>query len=227
MSIFERTELLIGKSGIEKLNNSHVAVFGCGGVGGYVCEMLARAGVGTLTIVDFDVVSESNINRQIIALHSTVGKPKVEVLKNRLLDINPNLIVNCYPTKYDESTKNTLLNQKYDYVVDAIDMVKNKIDLIETCHKLNLKIVSAMGAGNRFDVPNFEVCNIFKTYNDGLAKVLRKQLKNTEIKEHNVVFSKSQATPNGRVVGSISYYPPMCGCVIAGFVINELLNKKN
>ncbi len=223
MSFTERTELLIGKEGLKKLNNSHIAVFGVGGVGGYACEMLVRAGVGEITIVDFDTVSSSNINRQIIALNSTVGKLKVDVLKDRLLDINPNLIVHSYPVKYDEKTKNDLLNVNYTYVIDAIDMVTNKIDLIKSCHNLNLNIVSAMGAGNRVDIPNFEVTDIYKTYNDGLAKVLRKKLKEAQIKHHNVVFTKSLANPNGNIVGSISYYPSMCGCVLAGFVINEIL----
>lgn len=226
MKIFDRTELLIGKQNLEKLNNSHVAVFGVGGVGGYVCEMLVRAGVGELTIVDFDVVSETNINRQIIALHSTIGKLKVDVFKERLLDINPNLKLHVYPVKFGEDTSNQLLSGNYDYVVDAIDMVPNKLILIENCHKLNLNIISAMGAGNRFDLPNFEVSDIFKTYNDGLAKVLRKRLKNIGIKQHKVVFTKSIAMPNGNVVGSVSYYSSMCGCVIAGYVVNQLINLK-
>lgn len=223
MSFTERTELLIGENGLQKLNNCHVAVFGVGGVGGYTCEMLARAGVGELTIIDFDVVSKSNINRQIIALNSTIGKLKVDVFKNRLLDINPNLKVNALPIKFDETTIDTIFSKNYDYVVDAIDIVTNKITLIETCHNRNIKIVSAMGAGNRCDIPNFEVADIYKTYNDGLAKVLRKKLKELGIQKHTVVFTKIQATPNGNVVGSISYYPSMCGCVLAGFIINELL----
>lgn len=223
MAIFDRTELLIGSQGLAKLNKSHVAVFGVGGVGGYVCEMLVRAGVGEITIIDFDVVSETNINRQIIALHSTVGKLKVDVFKTRLLDINPNLKINTYATKYDETTSSSLLNANYNYVVDAIDMVSSKVHLIEACHNKNLNIISAMGAGNRFDLPNFEVSDIFKTYNDGLAKVIRKKLKEKGINKHKVVFTNSSATPNGSVIGSISYYPSMCGCVIAGYVINELL----
>lgn len=223
MSFTERTELLIGNDGVKKLNSSHVAVFGVGGVGGYVCEMLARAGVGELTIIDFDVVSESNINRQIIALNSTIGKLKVDVLKERLLDINPNIKINCYPIRFNEESAEQIFSDNFDYVVDAIDIVTNKITLIATCHSKNIKIISAMGAGNRCDIPNFEVADIYKTYNDGLAKVLRKKLRELGVLKHNVVFTKNQATPNGNVVGSISYYPSMCGCVLAGFVINELL----
>lgn len=223
MSIFERTELLVGEEGIKKLNNCHVAVFGVGGVGGYVCEMLVRAGVGEISIIDFDVVSETNINRQIIALHSTVGKLKVDVLKERLLDINPLVKIHAFPVRFDEQSKNELLSFKYDFVVDAIDNVTNKICLIQNCHIKNLKIVSAMGAGNRYDIPEFKVCDIYKTYNDGLAKVLRKKLKNIGVNKHNVVFAVSKANPCGDTVGSISYYPSMCGCVIAGYVVNELL----
>ncbi len=223
MSFAERTELLIGTDGLMKLNNSHVAVFGVGGVGGYVCEMLVRAGVGEITIIDFDVVSKSNINRQIIALNSTVGKLKVDVLKERLLDINPNLKIKAVPLKFSEENKEEIFSDKFDYVVDAIDIVTNKITLIETCHNKNIKIVSAMGAGNRCDIPSFEVADIYKTYNDGLAKIMRKKLRELNIEKHNVVFTKNPATPNGDVVGSISYYPSMCGCVLAGFVINELI----
>ena len=223
MSFAERTELLIGNDGLMKLNNSHVAVFGVGGVGGYVCEMLVRAGVGEITIIDFDVVSKSNINRQIIALNSTVGKLKVDVLKERLLDINPNLKIKTVPLKFSEENKEEIFSDKFDYVVDAIDIVTNKITLIETCHNKNIKIVSAMGAGNRCDIPSFEVADIYKTYNDGLAKIMRKKLRELNIEKHNVVFTKNPATPNGDVVGSISYYPSMCGCVLAGFVINELI----
>ena len=223
MSFTERTELLIGKEGVEKLNSCHVAIFGVGGVGGYTCEMLARAGVGELTIIDFDVVSTSNINRQIIALNSTVGRLKVDVLKERLLDINPNLKVNALPVKFGEDTINEVFKTDFDYVVDAIDMVSNKVTLIKTCHDKNINIISAMGAGNRCVIPQFEVADIYKTYNDGLAKVLRKKLRELGVEKHTVVFTKNIPIPNADVVGSISYYPSMCGCVLAGYVINELL----
>lgn len=223
MSIFERTSLLIGENGLEKLNNSHVAVFGVGGVGGYTLEMLVRAGVGEITIVDFDTVSESNINRQIIALASTVGKLKVDVFKERLMDINPELKINVYPIKFCESTTDQIFTHKFDYVVDAIDDVSNKVLLIKTCIDKNVKIVSAMGAGNRCDVPQFEVSDIFKTYNDGLAKVMRKKLKELGIEKHTVVFTKTPRQVNSNVVGSISYYPSMCGCVLSAYVIGKLI----
>ncbi len=223
MSFTERTELLIGKEGLQKLNNSHVAIFGVGGVGGYTCEMIARAGVGEITIIDFDVVSKSNINRQIIALNSTVGKLKVDVLKERLLDINPDLKVNALPIRFSEDTINDVFSLKFDYVVDAIDIVTNKITLIKTCHEKGINIISAMGAGNRCDIPEFQVADIYKTYNDGLAKVMRKKLRELGINKHKVVFTKSLPVPGAEVVGSISYYPSMCGCVLASYVINELI----
>ncbi len=223
MSFTERTEILIGKQGIEKLQSSHIAVFGVGGVGGYTCEMLVRAGIGEITIIDFDTVAMSNINRQIVALTSTVGKLKVDVFKSRLLDINPNLIVNVFPIKFCEDNIDLIFNKHYDYVVDAIDDLDNKILLIKTCHDKNIEIVSAMGAGNRCDIPAFGVADVYKTYNDGLAKLIRKRLRSVGVEKHNVVFTKSVSQPKSHIVGSISYYPPMCGCTLSAFVINELL----
>lgn len=225
MSIFERTSQLIGEHNIEKLNNSHVAVFGVGGVGGHTVEFLVRTGVGEVTIVDFDTVSESNINRQIIALHSTVGKLKVDVFKDRLLDINPNLKINVFPIKFCGESIHQIFSKNFDYVVDAIDDVSNKVLLIQTCKEKNIPIVSAMGAGNRCDIPNFQVEDIFKTYNDGLAKVMRKRLRDVGIDKHTVVFTKSISKPAGNVVGSIAYYPSMCGCVLSAYVINQLIGE--
>lgn len=219
----ERTELLIGKEGVNKLQNSHVAVFGVGGVGGYTAEMLVRAGVGEITIVDFDVVDVTNLNRQIIALNSTIGRNKVDVMKERLLDINPNLKVNAINNKYTIDNREEFFKSKYDYVVDAIDMVTSKVDLIKYCHTHDIEIISAMGAGNRYQVPEFKVVDIFKTYNDGLAKIIRKKLREEGVTKHQVAFTENEATPNGAVIGSISYYPAMCGCVIAGQVINQLI----
>jgi len=219
----ERTELLIGKEKLSKLNNSHVAVFGVGGVGGYVAEMLVRAGVGEITIIDFDKVDITNLNRQIIALNSTVGKQKVEVMKDRLLDINPNLKITVFNEKYLPDNHDMFFTKKYDYVVDAIDMVSSKVDLIKYCHEHNIEIISAMGAGNRYTVPDFKVVDIFSTFNDGLAKVIRKKLREEGILKHKVAFTENIANPNGEVIGSISYYPAMCGCVIAGYVVNELI----
>lgn len=221
--MFARTEILIGKDNLEKLRNSHVAVFGVGGVGGYVAEMLVRAGVGSITIIDFDKVDVTNINRQIIALHSTVGKYKVDVMKERLLDINPSCNITIFKEKYLPENRDMFFKNKFDYVVDAIDMVTSKVDLIKHCHDLNLNIISAMGAGNRYNVPEFKVVDIFKTFNDGLAKIVRKKLKELGVLKHQVAFTENVANPSQDVIGSISYYPSMCGCVIAGHVVNELI----
>ena len=222
MDFLKRTELLIGNDGLKKLNKANIILFGCGGVGGYVAEMLVRSGIGEITIVDFDKVDVTNINRQIIALNSTKGKNKVDVLKERLLDINPNCKVTAVCDRYKKGCN--ILNNSYSYVIDAIDSVTDKINLICESHSLNLNIVSAMGAGNRCDIPEFVVEDIFKTYNDGLAKIVRKKLRENNIKKHTVVFTKSLPIQNSEnIIGSISYYPAMCGCVISSFVINELL----
>ena len=220
-----RTKLLIGNTACEKLKNANVIVFGVGGVGGYVVECLARAGVGNITIVDFDTVDITNINRQIIALNSTVGKPKVEVMHSRIKDINPNAQVEAINLKYCKDTYDKFDLKKYDFVVDAIDIVTDKIELIVRAHKANVNIVSACGAGNRYDVPNFVVEDIYKTYNDGLAKVLRKKLREMGIDKHTVVYTKSKPTFKSDVVGSISYYPAMCGAVMAGYIVNKLIGE--
>ncbi len=220
-----KTELLIGNNGVSKLKNANIIIFGIGGVGGYTCEMLVRAGIGNLTIVDFDKVDITNINRQIIALNSNVGEFKVNAMQKRILDINSAINLKIVNTRVCAENVKELLNSNYDYVIDAIDSVTDKINLIVTAKELGLNIISAMGAGNRIQIPQFEVCDLYKTYNDGLAKVLRKKLKEKGINKHLVVFSKNQATPCGDQIGSISYYPAMCGCVLASYVINELLNK--
>lgn len=222
MSFLDRTELLVGKSGIEKLNKSNIILFGCGGVGGYIAEMLVRSGVGSITIVDFDKVDITNINRQIIALHSTVGKSKVLVLKDRLLDINPDCKVTAVCDRYTAGSE--LLNEKYDYVIDAIDSVSDKVALILDANARKYKIISAMGAGNRCDIPTFQVVDIYKTYNDGLSKIIRKKLRENGINHHKVVFTSSLPVDHdGTTIGSVAYYPAMCGCVLAGYVINDII----
>lgn len=225
MDFLDRTKLLIGEDNLDKLKSSKVIIFGIGGVGGHTAEMLVRSGVGSITIVDFDIVDKSNINRQIIALHSTIGEPKVEVMKKRLLDINPDLKINAMQNKVNSENIGIFSLQEYDYVIDAIDIVTDKISLIKECHSLGVKCISAMGAGNRYTVPEFECCDIFKTHNDGLAKIMRKKLKEEGILSHEVVFTSQDAVSNGRVVGSISFYPAMCGCCMAGKVINDLISK--
>lgn len=225
MRIFDRTQLLLGSENLQKLNNSNVIIFGIGGVGGYTAEMLVRAGVGNITIVDFDVVDETNINRQIIAVNSTIGRNKVDVMQERLLDINPLLNIKAINDKVCAENISKFDLQRFDYVIDAIDIVSDKIALIKECHKVGVCSISAMGAGNRYCVPQFTYTDIFKTHNDGLAKILRKKLKEEGITSHDVVFTSQDAENNGRVIGSISYYPAMCGCQIAAVIVNKIISR--
>ncbi|WP_195937748.1 tRNA threonylcarbamoyladenosine dehydratase [Romboutsia sp. 1001713B170131_170501_G6] len=228
-----RTGLIIGQEGIEKLKNSNVIVFGVGGVGSFAAEAIARAGVGNLTIVDFDDVDVTNINRQLPALHSTVGRDKVDVMKERILDINPDINIKAIKSLYNEETSEELLNEKYDYVVDAIDMVSSKIHLIETCKKKGLEIISSMGMGNKLDPTKIVVTDVHKTTMCPLAKVMRKELRDRKIKKLKVVFSTEKPRElkekimNGKKVtpGSISFVPSVGGLVIASVVINDLINK--
>lgn len=228
-----RTSFLVGDDGIEKLNNSNVIVFGVGGVGSFTVEALARAGVGNLTIVDFDDVDITNINRQIPALHSTVGKYKVDVMEDRILDINPNINIKKIRSLYNKDTSDEILTERYDYVVDAIDMVSSKIHLIETCEKKGLKIISSMGMGNKLDPTKIVVTDIHKTSTCPLAKVMRKELRDRGIKKLKVVYSTEQPIElkkkvmNGRKVtpGSVSFVPSVGGLIIASVIVNELLEQ--
>ena len=229
-----RTGLIIGDEGINKLKNSNVIVFGVGGVGSFAAEAIARAGVGNLTIVDFDDVDITNINRQLPALHSTVGKYKVEVMKDRILDINPDINIKAIREVYNKYTSESILCENYDYVVDAIDMVTSKIHLIETCKNKGLEIISSMGMGNKLDPTKIEVTDIHKTTICPLARVMRKELKDRKIKKLKVVYSTEQPKElkkkilNGKKVtpGSVSFVPSVGGLIIASVVINDLLNKK-
>lgn len=223
----QRTEILIGENGVKTLSQKSVLIVGVGGVGGYVCEMLARCGVGRLTLVDFDKVDITNINRQIVALHSTVGQNKVEAIKTRIHDINPNIEITAICQKISSENIEKILSKKFDFVVDAIDDVENKILLIKTCQDKGLRLVCALGSGNRFTIPKFEVVDISKTENDGLAKKIRLGLRRLGINHQTVVYSKQdRVKTDTTTIGSISYFPAMCGCVIAGFVINSLLEEK-
>ena len=224
--MFSREIGLIGEDNFKKLQNSKVAVIGVGGVGGYVCHMLARAGVGRITIVDFDKVDETNINRQVVANAKTVGKLKTDVMKKQILDINPQCKVTVFANRLDAEFAQKLFEQKFDYIVDAIDSVADKVDLICESIKREIPIVSAMGAGNRKDIPQFKVCDIYKTFNDGLAKVMRKKLREKGVKKLDVVTCDTPAQKIDKkknAVGSISYYPAMCGCVLGAFVINQII----
>lgn len=228
-----RTGLIIGNEGIEKLRNSNVIIFGVGGVGSFAAEAIARAGVGNMTIVDFDNVDITNINRQLPALHSTVGKYKVEVMKERILDINPDINIKAIRDVYNKDTSDKILTENYDYVVDAIDMVTSKIHLIETCKSKGLEIISSMGMGNKLDPTKIVVTDIHKTSMCPLAKVMRKELKDRKIKKLKVVYSTEQPQKlrkkimNGKKVtpGSTSFVPSVGGLMIASVVINDLLNK--
>lgn len=230
---FSRTALLIGEESIEKLKKMRVAVFGVGGVGGFVVEALARAGVGNLDLVDNDRVSLTNLNRQIIALHSTIGKSKVQVAKARAMDINPEINVKVYETFYLPETADQFDFTQYDYVVDAIDTVSGKLMLVEQAHRVKTPIISAMGAGNKLDATAFEVADISKTSVCPLAKVMRRELKKRGIYHLKVVYSKEQPlTPEQSeetkgstkrpVPGSISFVPSVVGLILAGEVIKDL-----
>ena len=228
----QRTEMLLGYDGVENLKNSKVAVFGVGGVGGYTAEALARSGVGSIDLYDSDRVSLSNINRQIAALHSTVGKYKADVIKERILDINGCAEVNAYKVFYLPENADDYPLDKYDYVVDAIDTVSAKIELICRCNKMGVPIISAMGAGNKLDPTAFKVADIYSTKMCPLAKVMRRELKSRDIKSLKVVYSEEKAKKpeiqlydsenNKPVPGSVSFVPSVAGLIIAGEVIKDL-----
>ena len=233
---FSRTELLFGRDAMEKLSKSRVAVFGVGGVGGYTVEALARSGVGSLDLIDNDVVSASNINRQIIALNSTVGRPKVEVAKERVLDINPNCNVRTHQIFYMPETESQFDLSCYDYIVDAIDTVTGKIALIVNAKAANVPIISSMGAGNKLDPTMFEVADIYKTSVCPLAKVMRYELKKRDIKNLKVVYSKEPAkklvadsADNGsasrNAPASCAFVPSVVGLIIGGEVIKDLIKN--
>ena len=226
---FERTALLLGKASVERLARKRVAVFGVGGVGGFVCEGLVRAGIGAIDIVDKDIVAISNINRQLIALHSTVGKNKVDVLEERLKDINKDLIIKKYKCFFLPETSDTFDFREYDYVVDAIDTVTGKIELILKAKEAGVPIISAMGAGNKLDPTAFQVSDIYKTSVCPLARVMRRELKKRGVEKLKVVYSKEepikpQFEEGEEVVpGSVSFVPPALGLIIAGEIVKDLI----
>ena len=226
-----RARMLLGESAMEKLKNSHVAVFGLGGVGSWCAEALARSGIGTLTLIDSDCVSESNINRQSIALYSSIGKPKAEVLSERLLDINPELRVKPIVGLYEAADRERFFSD-YDYVVDAIDLVSCKTDLIITCLERGIPIISALGTGNKADASQLRIADISKTSGCALARVMRKELRNRGINHHQVVFSPEEpmeaeqleAPPPGRrsIPGSLVWVPATAGLLLCQHVVTEL-----
>lgn len=222
---FSRTVRLIGEESVRKLFSSRVILFGVGGVGSFTAEALCRAGVGHITLVDGDTVAESNLNRQLVALTSTIGQSKAEVMKARMLDINPDIDARALTLFYDASTANQIDLSQFDYMVDAIDSVTSKLLLIDRCHALNVPSISCMGAGNKLDPTQFEVADISKTSVCPLARVMRRELKNRGILHHKVVYSKEPPfNPSGeRTPASISFVPSAAGLVLAGEVIRDLI----
>ena len=231
---FSRTEMLIGKDGINKLQKAKVAIFGIGGVGSFVVEGLVRSGIENFVLIDNDCVSISNINRQIIATHKTIGKPKVEVAKERILEINPNAKVEIYNEFFLPQSKD-LFDKEFSYVIDAIDTVTSKIELIIRAKELKVPIISCMGTGNKLDPTKFEITDIYKTTICPLAKIMRKELKKRKIDNLKVLYSKElpivkqqenqkeEITIEKRIPGSISFVPSVAGLIIAGEVIKDIL----
>ncbi len=248
---FSRTELLLGREALEKLKNSKVAVFGLGGVGSFTVEALARTAVGSFVLVDDDCVCVTNINRQLIATRNTIGRPKVEVSKERILSINPHAHVETFQEFYSSETAERLLKADYDYIVDAIDTVSAKIDLIVRAKNMGIPIISSMGAGNKVRPEMLEVADIYSTSVDPLAKVMRKELRNRGIENLKVVYSKEQpikpvetetsscsmncVCPKGttrrctyrrQIPGSVAFVPSVAGLIIAAEVIKDLINYR-
>ena len=225
---FERTELLIGKDSVEKLNNSKIAIFGIGGVGSFVVEALARAGIGAFILVDKDKVDVTNINRQIIATHKTIGISKVDVAKERILSINPNAKIKTYK-KFFVKDSADLFDSDISYVVDAVDNVTAKIELVVRANKYNVPIISCMGTGNKLDPIKFEISDIYKTSVCPLARVMRKELKKRGIDKLKVLYSKEEPKKiilkkdEKKVPASISFVPSVAGLIIAGEVIKDII----
>lgn len=228
---FSRTELLITEEKANLLKNKRVAIFGVGGVGGYIAEALARCGIGNIDLIDGDKVNATNINRQIIALTSTIGKPKVEVMRDRILDINPQANVKTYEVFYNKENSNTFNFKDYDYIADAIDMISAKLDLIVNAKTSGTPIISAMGAGNKLDPTMFQVSDIYETEICPLARVMRKELRKRNIDSLKVVYSKEESAKSitfeegitKPISGSISFVPSVMGLIMAGEIIKDLI----
>ena len=247
---FSRTELLLGKEAMEKLKNAKVAVFGIGGVGGYVCEALVRSGVGAFDLIDDDKVCLTNLNRQIIATRKTIGKYKTDVMKDRILEINPDARVEVHKCFFLPENADEFPFEEYDYIVDAVDTVTAKISLVMKAQEMNVPIISSMGAGNKLDASQFRVADIYKTKVCPLAKVMRRELKKRGVKKLKVVYSEEQPTrpvedmaiscrtncicPPGAahkcterrdIPGSVGFVPSVAGLIIAGEVVKDLAAK--
>ena len=247
---FSRSELLIGKEGIEKLHKSRVAVFGIGGVGGYTVDALVRSGVEQIDLIDDDKVCLTNLNRQLIATRKTVGKDKVDIMRERILEINPKVTVNVYKTFFLPENADTFPFEEYDYVVDAVDTVTAKISLVMKCQETGTPIISCMGAGNKMDASAFKVADIYKTKVCPLAKVMRRELKKRGVKKLKVVYSEEQpiqpiedmsiscrancicppgakhkCTERRAIPGSVAFVPSVVGLIIAGEVVKDIAGK--
>ena len=229
---FLREKMLLGEDALTKLYNSHVAVFGLGGVGSWCAEALARSGVGRITLVDQDTVSATNLNRQLCALHSTIGRPKAAVMAERLKDINPDIAADPLVDRYEASSRDRFFKARFDYIIDAIDLVACKLDLIQTAKTLEMPIISALGTGNKTDQSLLEVTDISKTKDCPFARVVRKELRHLGINHHMVVYSPEPALepyqeeepPPGRrsVPGSLVWVPASAGMMLAGYVVMKL-----
>lgn len=219
---FARTELLIKKEGIQKLQAAKVAIFGIGGVGSFVCEGLVRAGIGSFVLIDNDKVCLSNLNRQIIATRKTIGEFKVDVMKNRILEINPEAKVEVFKEFYMPNSKTNIINQDLSYVIDCVDTVTAKIEIIMQCKRLNINTISAMGTGNKLDPTKFKITDIYKTNVCPLAKVMRKELRKRNIDNLKVLYSEEEPIKN-QIPGSISFVPSVAGLIIAGEVVRDII----
>ena len=219
----ERTEKLIGKKAIKKLEDSKIIIYGIGGVGSYIVEGLVRAGIGNLVLVDPDNISVTNINRQIHSNIKTVGKSKIEVMKERILEINPKANVEIYNPKKLEFKEENLIDDSFSYVIDAVDTVKTKISIIEKAKTIGIPVISAMGTGNKLEANKFEIADIYKTDVCPLARTMKKELRKRNIKDVKVVYSKEETIIKEKTPASISYVPAICGMIIAGEVIKDIL----
>lgn len=224
---FQRTKMLIGSEGLHTLAHCHVAVFGIGGVGGYAAEALARCGVGEFTLVDKDVVSMSNLNRQIIALESTVGQMKTQMMKERIAQINPDAVVHTRETFFLPENSRTFCFENYDYVVDAVDTVTAKIEIVMKCREAGVPVISSMGTGNKMDPSKLQLADIYKTSVCPLARVMRRELKARNVRHLKVVYSTEEPVANFRTPGSMAFVPGSAGLLIASAVVRDLLAAKD
>ena len=232
---FSRTEMLIGNDGLKKLSESKVAVFGLGGVGSYVCEGLVRGGIGNFVLIDFDRVDESNINRQLIATSKTVGRQKVDLMKERILEINPDANVEVYREFYMADSQSDIITEDLSYAVDCVDTIMAKIAVICKCDELDVPVISSMGTGNKLDATMFEVADIYETSVCPLARIMKKDLRKRNIEKLKVVYSKEHPINTNdceinkdkkfKVKGSVSFVPSVAGLIIAGEVIKDITGK--